>query len=215
MAEKNISRKHVVARLMTSAVYIDEGPYWNILTEEENTIQSTIEEMGLKLVVDHEMGMGYLRPLDQAEEEEVSVAGYAPIPKVIPTKTLGYHTSVLCALLRQALQQHEDNTIDTKHLYLEEAQIIDMIHPFMPEISDQKKRDREVGKLINRLEEIGVLHKLANRTEGIYRVEPIIRARISIDALQALLARLVDHNKGKPDAEAESGTEEPSTEKAT
>jgi hypothetical protein len=203
MAEKNISRKHVVARLMTAAVYIDEGVYWNLLTEEEGTIRATIEEMGLKLVVDHEMGMGYIRPLDQAEEEEVSVAGYVPITKVIPTKTLGYHTSILCALLRHALQQHEDNTIDSKHLYKEEAEIIDMLSPFMPETTDQKKLRREVSKVIGRLEEVGVLHKLANRAEDIYRVEPIIRARISIEALQTLLARLVEHNKGKPEVAAE------------
>ena len=115
-------------------------------------------------------------------------------------------------MLRHALQQHDDNAIDNKHLYLEEAQIVDMIHPFMPETPDQKKLHREVSKIINRLEEIGVLHKLANRSEDIYRVEPIIRARISIDALQTLLARLVEHNKGHTDAPV---AEEPSTEKAT
>lgn len=203
MAEQKISRKHVVARLMTAAVYIDEGVYWNLLTDEEATIRATIEEMGLKLVVDHEMGMGYIRPLDQAEEEQVLVQGFPPITKVIPTKTLGYHTSILCALLRHALQQHEDNTIDSKYLYLEEAQIVDMLSPFMAETTDQKRLHREVGKVISRLEDVGVLHKLANRAEDIYRVEPIIRARISIEALQTLLARLVEHNKAKPEAAAE------------
>lgn len=208
MAEKNISRKHVVARLMTSAVYVDEGPYWNVLTEDEPSIRTTIEEMGLKLVVDHELGMGYIRPLNQAEEEEVVVAGFAPIPKVIPTKTLGYHTSLLCALLRHALQEHDDNSVDTKYLYLEEAKIIEILQPFMPETSDQKKLRREVSKVINRLEEIGVLHKLANRSEDIYRVEPIIRAKIPIESLQTLLARLVAHNQAKGAEASEESTAE-------
>lgn len=73
-------------------------------------------------------------------------------------------------MLRHALQQHDDNAIDNKHLYLEEAQIVDMIHPFMPETPDQKKLHREVSKIINRLEEIGVLHKLANRSEDMAKV---------------------------------------------
>lgn len=208
MAEKNISRKHVVARLMTSAVYVDEGPYWNVLTEDEPSIRTTIEDMGLKLVVDHELGMGYIRPLNQAEEEEVIVAGFAPVPKVIPTKTLGYHTSLLCALLRQALQEHDDNSVDTKYLYLEEDKIVELLKPFMPETPDQKRLHREVSKSINRLEEIGVLHKLANRSEDIYRVEPIIRAKIPIESLQTLLARLVAHNQAKGvDTSEESPTE--------
>jgi len=211
MAEKNISRKHVVARLMTSAVYVDEGPYWNVLTEDEPSIRTTIEDMGLKLVVDHELGMGYIRPLNQAEEEEVQVAGFAPIPKVIPTKTLGYHSSLLCALLRHALQEHDDNAVDAKYLYLEEEKIIEMLQPFMPETSDQKKLRREVSKVISRLEEIGVLHKLTNRSEDIYRVEPIIRAKIPIESLQTLMTRLVAHNQTKG---AEETSEESTTEAA-
>jgi uncharacterized protein DUF4194 len=215
MADKNISRKHVVARLVTDAIYLDDTLYWNLLTEEESTIAATIEEMGsARLVVDREMGMGFLRPLNPQEEEEIAVAGYAPIPKVIPVRTLGYHASVLCALLRQELQAFEEKVVGHQYLYLGEEDLVKLLSPFMPELSDQKKLTREVHKVIARLLEVGVLHKLANRSDAIFRVEPIIRARITIDALQKLLARLVEHNNGKAEADEIDG-DEPSQGKAT
>ena len=134
--------------------------------------------MGVRLEVDREMGMGYLRPMNQAEEEEFAAAGYAPLPKIIPPKVLGYLPSLMCALLREALQHHEENSLESKHLYLDEAQLIGLIRPYMNETHDEKALKREVKRVVARVEEISVLHRLPNRSEVIYRVEPIVRARI-------------------------------------
>jgi hypothetical protein len=203
MAEKIITRRHVIARLITDAIYSDDEAPWRILTDETASLATYFDEMGLKLVVDTEMGMGYLRPLNQQEEEEIAAAGQAPIPKVIPPKALGYHASLMCALLRQALQLHEENSTDSKYLYQDENQLIELLRPYMAETQDEKALNREVRRVIKRLEEIGVIHQLLNRSETIYRVEPIIRARIPIAQLQELLIRLKEYSTGtgeEPDA---------------
>jgi hypothetical protein len=195
MSEKKIGRQHVIGRLLTSAVYHDDVGYWQILTDEKVALASYFEQMGVRLEVDIDMGMGYLRPTNQAEEEEFSTAGYAPLPKIIPPRILGYYPSLLCALLREALQHHEENSLDSKHLYLDESQIIGLMRPYMLEMNDDKALKREVKKVVSRVEEINVLRRLQNRSEVVYRVEPIIRARVPLSQLQELLQRLKDLSK--------------------
>jgi hypothetical protein len=155
MADKKICRQHVIARLLTSAVYHDDDGYWQLLTDEKGSFADYFSQMGVRLEVDSEMGMGYLRPLKQAEEEEFASAGHAPLP----------------------------------------TQIINLMRPYLPETSDDKALKREVRKVITRVEEISVLRRLPNRSEVIYRVEPIVRARIPLSQLQELLARLKEITK--------------------
>jgi hypothetical protein len=178
MSEKIISRQHVIAKLLTSAVYFDDAGYWQVLLDDKPTLAAYFVDMGVRLEVDTEMGMGFLRPMNPAEEEEFGLNGYAPLPRIIPPKTLGYLPSVMCALLREALQRHEENSVDAKHL-----------RPYLAESSDDKALKREVKRVITRVEEISVLYRLPNRSEVIYRVEPIIRARIPLAQLQELLTR--------------------------
>jgi hypothetical protein len=136
--------------------------------------------------------------LNQEEEEEFATAGYAPLPKIIPQRVLGYLPSLMCALLREALQHHEENSIESKHLYMDEIQLIDLLRPYLSETQDDKALKREVRKIITRVEEIGVLYRLPNRSEVVYRVEPIIRARIPLNQLQELLGRLKEISTGGP-----------------
>lgn len=211
MSEKKIGRQHVISRLLTNAVYHDDTGYWQILTDERNSLEEFFGQMGVRLEVDNEMGMGYLRPTNQAEEEEFAAAGYAPLPKIIPPRVLGFYPSLLCALLREALQHHEENSIESKHLYLDEAQIISLMRPYMPEINDDKALKREVKKVVTRAEEINVLRRLPNRSEVIYRVEPIIRARIPLSQLLELLQRLKELSKN---ADRETGETDPADEES-
>lgn len=204
MPEKRISRQHVIARLLTGAVYHDDDGYWQMLNEEKPSFITYFKDMGVRLEVDPEMGMGFLRPLNQAEEEEWATEGYAPLPKIIPPKILGYLPSLMCALLREALQHHEENSIESKHLYLDEAQLIDLLRPYLSETQDDKALKREIRKVIVRVEEIGVIHRLPNRSEVVYRVEPILRARIPLAQLQELLTRLKEISKGAPLADENS-----------
>ena len=206
MPEKRIGRQHVIARLLTGAIYYDDDGYWQLLNDEKSSLAPYFADMGVRLEVDTEMGMGFLRPLNQAEEEEFAIAGFAPLTKVIPPRILGYLPSLMCALLREALQHHEENSIESKHLYLDESQLIDLLRPYLSETQDDKALKREVKKVIARVEEIGVIHRLPNRSEVVYRVEQILRARISLSQLQELLARLKEISKGGPLAD-ENGEE--------
>lgn len=90
MAERKIARQHVIAKLLTSAVYHDDEGYWQVVIDDKPTLEPYFAGMGVRLEVDTEMGMGYLRPLNPAEEEDWAVRGMAPLPRIIPPRQLGY-----------------------------------------------------------------------------------------------------------------------------
>jgi hypothetical protein len=79
--------------------------------------------------------------------------------------------------------------------------LVDLIRPYISETQDEKALKRDVRKVIARAEEISVLYRLPNRSEVVYRVEPIIRARIPLNKLQELLTRLTALSKGGPASE--------------
>src|SRR5258708_32168793 len=127
MAEKIISRQHVIAKLLVGAVYFDDEGYWQVLLDDKPTLVSYFVDMGVRLEIDTETGMGYLRPMNSAEEEEFALAGYAPLPKIIPPRALGYLPSALRALLRELLHPHNENSLETNNHKTDDIQIIELM----------------------------------------------------------------------------------------
>jgi len=190
MAEKRITRRHVIARLVTEAVHISDTAYWAVLTEERTTVEDYFRQMGVHLVVDETAGLGYLRPSTSEEEDAELVTGEAPLPKVIRSQPLGYLPSLLAALLRERLAIHEQSSDGISPLLLDDREFLALLRPHLKEDDDEKALMRRIRDAVVRLDEIGVVRKQNNRGENLYRVEPIIKARIPVHQLQALLEQI-------------------------
>jgi len=201
MAEKRITRRHVIARLVTEAIHLSDAPYWAILTEERTTIEEYFRQMGLRLVVDDAAGLGYLRAPTAEEEDAELATGEAPLPKVIRSQPLGYLPSLLAALLRERLALHEQSAEGVSSLVLDDREFLGLLRPHLKEDDDEKALMRRVRDAVVRLEELGVVRKQNNRGENLYRVEPIIKARIPVHQLQALLDQIKAAAAGEDKAE--------------
>lgn len=202
MAEKRITRRHVIARLVTEAIHISDAAYWAILTEERPTIEDYFRQMGVRLVVDEAAGLGYLRSPTAEEEDAELSAGEAPLPKVIRSQPLGYLPSLLAALLRERLAIHEQSADGISALLLDDREFLAVLRPHLKEDDDEKALMRRIRDAVVRLEEIGVVRKQNNRGENLYRIEPIIKARIPVHQLQALLDQIKAAASGDDKAEA-------------
>ena len=55
--------------------------------------------------------------------------------------------------------------------------------PYYPELHDEKKIHRQISSLVSRFEEWGILKKVRDREEGLYRVERIIKAKLPPEKL--------------------------------
>ncbi|HEY9154031.1 MAG TPA: DUF4194 domain-containing protein [Opitutaceae bacterium] len=201
MAEKRITRRHVQARLLLEGIQRSDSELWAIATEERGTIETFFRETNLVYVLDEALGIAYLRN-PTTEEEDVAVAlGEAPLPRVIRSQPLGYWPSLLAALLRERLHLHEESDEGGHPFIVEEGVLFELFRPHIPEVDDEKVAIKKLKESISRLEDLAIVRKVPNRAEAIYRVEPMIKARITVGELQSFLEQL----KGSSEEKDEPG----------
>ena len=97
-------------------------------------------------------------------------------PRLVNRHTLGFHTSLLIALLRKRLAEFDATSSDTR-LVLGRDQIVEMLRVYLPSSSDDVKTMRVVEGHIRKVEELGFLHPLRGQDDQ-YEVRRIIRAYV-------------------------------------
>ena len=58
------------------------------------------------------------------------------------------------------------------------------------ETGNEKKVETKISSAVKRLSDLSVLRQVPNRSEVIYRVEPILRAKLPVDQIEAIRERL-------------------------
>ena len=86
-------------------------------------------------------------------------------------------------LLREELMRFEQNQEEGDHLYRSALDLREIMTPYYPELHDEKKIHRQISSLVSRFEEWGILKKVRDREEGLYRVERIIKAKLPPEKL--------------------------------
>ncbi len=98
-------------RLLQGVVYHDDNqPVWDTLLRSVSPLTDYFGKLGLLLIVDEADGMAYLRQLD---EEDVPPE-YQGIPRLFRRTPLGYDTTLLCVLLRDALRIFEEEDVQNE-----------------------------------------------------------------------------------------------------
>jgi hypothetical protein len=55
--------------------------------------------------------------------------------------------------------------------------------PYYPELHDEKKIHRQISSLVTKFEDWGILKKVRDKDGGLYRVERIIKAKLTPEKL--------------------------------
>lgn len=187
-----ISLRHVIARLVTGPLYQDETELWNRLLTEEADVRAHYRNMGLDVVIDPDSGFAFLKQEETApaEDGDWQESTEAAMPRLLRRTPLSYHQTLLLILLRERLLQHEQSPDSEVYLYLDDDDLTDLLRPYFAETHNEKKLDDRVARVIGRLVDIGVLRKLKNRSEAIYRVEPILKAKLPAEQIKEVRDRL-------------------------
>ena len=72
--------------------------------------------------------------------------------------------------------------------------------PYYPEMHDEKKIHRQISSMITKFEEWGILKKVREKEDGLYRVERIIKAKLPPDKLAEVRDQI---RRRSPDLEEE------------
>ena len=180
-----ITHRHVIVRLLNGPIYQEDLDLWGRLGAEWEKIKSHFIEMGLEVARDDNAGYAFIR---QCEEEEESSEGWedaqtSPLPRVLRRTRLTYHQTIFMVLLREELMRFEQSQEEGDHLYRSALDLREMMVSYYPELHDEKKIHRQISSLVTKFEEWGILKKVRDRDEGLYRVERIIKAKLPPEKL--------------------------------
>lgn len=191
--------RHVLARLATGPIYETDSDYWLMLKHEVDRVRAHYAAMGLEVVMDEPGGYAHLRQRADESDEAWQQDGMAPIPRILRRTQLSYHQTVFLVLLRERLLRHEQSPDVDTPLYLDVSDITEMLRPYYPESNNEKKLYDSVQALLRRFDILNLIFPVKNRSEPIYRVEPIIKAKLPAEMIAEIRERLA----GEPKTETE------------
>ncbi|MBF56885.1 DUF4194 domain-containing protein [Halomonas sp. FeN2] len=185
--EREPALSPVLILLFKGVLYRDEQPAaWQDLLRLQAQVRDHTGVFGLELILDEAEGYAYLRqrPAEEGEEE---------LPRLVPRRQLSYPVSLLLALLRKKLAEH-DATGGDPRLILSSEQITDMVRLFLPETGDEVRLMNRMDGHIKRVVELGFLRRLRGQEER-FEVRRILAAFVDAQWLAEFDQRLADYRQ--------------------
>lgn len=182
----------VVRKLFQSVIY-DDDKYWSELSKSEIEIplRKYLEAIGLELIFDKQEGYAFLKEMD-FEDAEIS------LPRLNRRIALSYPVTLICFLLRDWIDEHDNANFDSKRLFVTHQEIKDGVDLFYKNLPNKVKHFANIDTNIKNVTELGFLRlnqKGNSIDENQYEVKRIIKARIDIEKLREIKTKLEIHNK--------------------
>lgn len=173
--------------LFKGVLYQDQNPaLWQDLTRLQARVRDYISVLGLELIFDEAEGYAYLRQRPPTEGEN-------ELPRLVTRRQLSYPVSLLLALLRKKLAEHDAGGAEPR-LILQREQLVEMMQVFLPDTANEAKLMDRIDTYINKVVELGFLRRLRNQ-EARFEVRRILKAFVDAQWLANLDGKLEEYQK--------------------
>lgn len=184
-ANSAASLSAVLVTLYKGVLYHDQKPeLWQALLKLEAKVRDHVALLGLELLVVEAEGHAYLRQRAPGD-------GDPEIPRLIQRRQLGFTVSLLLALLRKKLAEHDAAGGDTR-LILSREQIVDLVRLFVADSSNEAKVVDRIDADINKVVELGFLRSLRGQ-DNQYEVRRIIKTFVDAQWVSDFAQRLEEY----------------------
>ncbi|MFL5701392.1 MAG: DUF4194 domain-containing protein [Ktedonobacteraceae bacterium] len=188
----------VVLKLLQNPLFSDESGSWNLLLSYLTPVQEYFARIGLEVRVHEEDGYAYLHQPALEDDEGQTIA----LPRLTRRDRLTYHTTLLCVLLREWLDQFESAHLEAGKCTITDDQIHELLRPFLPARTDERSIQRRMGAAIERLNELGFLKRMPDTENPVYfEVRRILKAKIDAEKLAEIKEKLVRYGTTESEAE--------------
>lgn len=175
----------VLVALYKGVLYHDQRPeLWQALLKLDARVKDHVSLLGLELVVDEAEGHAYLQQRAPAE-------GEPELPRLVQRRQLGYAVSLMLALLRKKLAEHDAAGGDAR-LILSREQIVDMLRVFAADSTNEAKLVDRIDTDVNKVVELGFLRRLRGH-DGRYEVRRIIKTFVDAQWISDFTQRLDEY----------------------
>jgi hypothetical protein len=184
-ANSTASLSAVLVTLYKGVLYHDQKPeLWQALLKLEGKVRDHVALLGLELLVVEAEGHAYLR-------QRAAGDGDSEIPRLVQRRQLGYAVSLLLALLRKKLAEHDAAGGDTR-LILSREQIVDLVRLFVADSSNEARLVDRIDADINKIVELGFLRSLRGQ-DNQYEVRRIIKTFVDAQWVSDFAKRLEEY----------------------
>lgn len=200
----------VCIKLLQGPIYANNNndPLWTLLDTWQSDIQRYFAVIGLKVVIDNSDGYAFLSQIDSPDDEENNSfsdeTNYSVLPKLIKEYPLSPNLSLLCVILREALDQFDASENQSVALVMKQSEIRDRLSSFIPETSDQSKVQAKLDSYLTRLCELTFLRELTEEQtqtfpgeikDRTFEVRRIIRSKINAEFMEEFKNKLQELTK--------------------
>ena len=180
----------VLIALMRAPLYREEREVlWRQLLMLRRRIDDFVTVLGMSVEVDELKGFAYLRSNIDDDDPD------AP-PRLIPRRALSYPVSLLLALLRRRLAEHDATSADTR-LVLTRDELVRLLQDFLTSGTTEARLIDRIDAHIKRVSELGFLRELPGQP-GSFEVRRILEAFVDAQWLAEFDARLAEYAKAGP-----------------
>ena len=182
----------LLINLFKSVLYRDgDERLWATLLVLQARVRDYVAVLNLDLVLDEAEGYAFLKGRPAPADDDDT----APhLPRLVARRPLAFAVSLLLALLRKKLAEFDAGGGDTR-LVLSRDDIMELVRVFLPDGPNEARLVDQLETTINKVAELGFLHKLkpAGGTAvgpASYEVRRILKAFVDAQWLAQFDARL-------------------------
>jgi hypothetical protein len=177
--------------LLKSVLYRDDDErIWAALLNLQARVRDYVAVLNLDLVLDEAEGYAFLKGRPEPADDDPAPR----LPRLVARRPLSFPVSLMLALLRKKLAEFDAGGGDTR-LVLGRDDIVELVRVFLPDGANEAKLIDQIETTLNRVVELGFLHKLKPATSaaagpGSYEVRRILKAFVDAQWLADFDARL-------------------------
>lgn len=184
-------------RLLQGVVYLDETRYWDEIRQNQQPIRQFVSQIGLELVFNPEDGFAYVFQPEAKDGDEKA------LPRLMRTRQLKYEQSLLCIILREAMEELDSASNTSTRLDITKGQIKERIEVFFKDHPNKSRLYKELDISIDyAIRQLGIL-RLVQEDEFFpdntrYEIRRIIKAMITAKKLEEVRQKLFKHINPAP-----------------
>lgn len=184
--------------LLKSVLYREtDERQWAALLNLQARVRDYVAVLNLDLVLDEAEGYAFLKSRTEAADEDATPR----LPRLVARRPLSFAVSLLLALLRKKLAEFDAGGGHDAHagrLVLSRDDIVELVRVFLPDGTNETKLIDQIETTINKVAELGFLHKLkpaggAVAGQAHYEVRRILKAFVDAQWLAEFDARLASY----------------------
>jgi hypothetical protein len=170
--------------LMKSVMNRDDNPpRWQQLLQHQGKLRDYLVRMALDLVIFEDEGYAYLKNREDSEEEG--------LPRLISRRPLSYPVSLLLALLRRKMAEHDAGTSEVR-IILDKQEIVDLMAVYFPAGMNEVQFVRKVEGYLKKVLDMGFVRYVGEDRQKV-EIKRILKAFVDAQWLNEFELKLKEY----------------------